>query len=192
MDVAQWPSLPAVSSKIHAHDSEVMAIVQHPFHTQIFASFSGWEFKIWTRNKSEPVISHVTDSTVKDIKWSPFYANILAVMVEDGRLMLFNFSLSKLKPVCTQLLVDHSELPPPYGCVSFCPTNASLICVCSNGQDLTTYKMPQNIRRMNNTPPAKKKAAKHNSQRQKSTRIQLRSIRLTLTGRRQRPRKCSA
>lgn len=90
---------------------------------------------------------YVAESTIRDVKWSPFFGNILALMLEDGRLLIFNLALNKFKPICVQLLVDHSDLAPPYGCISFCPTNAYLILICANGHDLTTYKIPQSVRK---------------------------------------------
>ncbi|MES1902066.1 MAG: cytoplasmic dynein with WD40 domain, partial [Paramarteilia canceri] len=94
-----------------------------------------------------PILTYSADSAIRDIKWSKFYSNLLAILLDDGKCLIFNFALDKQNPCCVQLLCDQPSSGPKLNSIDFCPNSSKILLACTNGHDLTTFKIPQTMRK---------------------------------------------
>lgn len=87
------------------HKSPVNSIKYSPFLPDIFLSCSvDWDMKLWKVNRSEPLLTFkaldLTDS-VNDVAWSPHDSTVFASVCSDGRIELWDLSVSTLDPQFT-------------------------------------------------------------------------------------------
>eukprot|EP00814_Leptocylindrus_danicus_P009973 CAMPEP_0116044672 /NCGR_PEP_ID=MMETSP0321-20121206/27152_1 /TAXON_ID=163516 /ORGANISM="Leptocylindrus danicus var. danicus, Strain B650" /LENGTH=720 /DNA_ID=CAMNT_0003525839 /DNA_START=156 /DNA_END=2323 /DNA_ORIENTATION=- len=87
------------------HKRPVNSIKYSPFLPDIFLSCSiDWNMKLWKSDRSEPVLTFkaldLTDS-VNDIAWSPHDSTVFASVCGDGRIELWDLSVSTLDPQFT-------------------------------------------------------------------------------------------
>ena len=105
------------------HSGPVYSVKCNPFWSPAFLSCSAdWTLKLWHQHKPQEINSfHSVDLNdgVHDLAWSPTNATIFASVAGDGRVELWDLSISTLDPIVTRYTertVDRdvsSSIDPP-------------------------------------------------------------------------------
>jgi len=78
------------------HHMAVYAVKWNPFHPDVFLSCSAdWTVKLWEANTPTPLMTFDLNTSVGDVAWAPFSSTVFAVITNDGKLRLFDLSVSK-------------------------------------------------------------------------------------------------
>ena len=119
------------------HTGPVYQIQWSPFASNLFLSASAdWTMKLWQEDRDSAVLSfQSTNSGIADVRWSPNNATVFGCVTEDGRLQIWDMSVSTLKPVLTQNLQGQK-----LSCLLF--SKASPVVVCgSNTGEVGVYRL---------------------------------------------------
>ncbi|XP_033219979.1 dynein intermediate chain 2, ciliary isoform X2 [Belonocnema kinseyi] len=93
-----------------AHNMPVYKIVFNKFNSNIFASCSGdWRIKIWEDNRPEPLFMFDLGIPIGDVQWAPYSSTVVACVLNDGKVTVFDLNVNKYRPICSQSIVSKKK-----------------------------------------------------------------------------------
>ena len=89
-----------------AHSTPVRCLTWNHFITDIFLS-CGTEMtiKIWRKDVTTPLFIFELQNQVTDVCWSADSSTVFGASTVDGRVHVFDLSINKYSPVCSQPIV---------------------------------------------------------------------------------------
>lgn len=82
------------------HHMACYTVICSPFHPQVFLSCSAdWTVRLWNTKSRNSIIAFDLDTAVGDVAWSPWSATVFAAVTTDGRVRIFDLSVSKYEPI---------------------------------------------------------------------------------------------
>ncbi|XP_071586234.1 dynein axonemal intermediate chain 1 isoform X2 [Heliangelus exortis] len=134
-----------------AHQMAVDSVSWNPYHLKIFISCSSdWTVKIWDHTIKAPMFFFDLNSAVGDVAWSPYSSTVFAAVTADCKAYVFDLSINKYEPLCTQLVVATKNNKITH--IQFNPVYPVVIIGDERGH-VTSLKLSPNLRKM---PKAKK------------------------------------
>ncbi|NXT62501.1 DNAI1 protein, partial [Chaetops frenatus] len=129
-----------------AHHMAVDSISWNPFHLKVFISCSSdWTVKIWDHTIKTPMFVYDLHAPVGDIAWSPYSSTVFAAVTIDGQAHVFDLSINKLEPLCTQLVVTSKKNKTTH--IQFNPVYPIIVVGDERGL-VTCLKLSPNLRKM--------------------------------------------
>jgi dynein intermediate chain 1 len=130
---------------LEGHHMAVHRLCWNPFHANVFASCGAdWTVKIWDHDKKEPMFSYDLNSIVGDVTWSPYSSTVLAAVTTEGKVYVYDMSISKYEPLCIQSVSQ--KKPPQLTHVTFNPSYPIII-VGDNKGTVLSLKLSPNVRK---------------------------------------------
>ena len=128
-----------------AHKLGVYAVKYSTHCRNVFLSASAdWTVKLWDDTIQQPILMFDLGQSVGDIAWSPVSSTVFAAVASDGRVVVYDISVSKFEPICDQAITKNSKLTH----LSFNKFRPSLIVGDDIGQVLS-FKLSPNLRKIN-------------------------------------------
>eukprot|EP00879_Flechtneria_rotunda_P011374 GHRR01011880.1.p1 GENE.GHRR01011880.1~~GHRR01011880.1.p1 ORF type:complete len:526 (+),score=206.29 GHRR01011880.1:689-2266(+) len=83
------------------HIGPVYALQWNPFNPNLFISCSGdWTIRLWQEGKAQQLLSfQSSNEEVLDVQWCPSNSTVFGAVTAGGRLELWDFAVSTLRPV---------------------------------------------------------------------------------------------
>lgn len=127
-----------------AHSMTVYAVEWNLFHSRVFATCGAdWQLKIWDHTLLAPVFVYDLGNAVGDMAWAPFSSTVFAAVTTDGRVHLFDISVDKYAPLCSQHVARKGKLTH----LAFKP-NDPVIIVGDDRGNITSFKLSPNLRKV--------------------------------------------
>lgn len=113
------------------HTGPVYQLRWSPFLPTHFLSCSAdWTVRLWAEDVDEPLVTfQSTNAGVADCQWSPHSSTIFGSVTEDGKLQIWDLTVSTLKPVLSHDVVSDGALTS----VLFAEESPVVVCGDSNG-----------------------------------------------------------
>ncbi|KAG2499039.1 hypothetical protein HYH03_003224 [Edaphochlamys debaryana] len=111
------------------HMGPVYQVQFSPFKKDMFLSASGdWTIRLWQEGRDTPLLTFQAGTTeVNDVQWCPTNSTVFGSVTASGRLEIWDFSLSTVKPVM------HQRSPMKLSCMLFAPSFPVVVCGGEDG-----------------------------------------------------------
>mmetsp|Transcript_1059 Transcript_1059/g.1511 ORF Transcript_1059/g.1511 Transcript_1059/m.1511 type:complete len:210 (-) Transcript_1059:202-831(-) len=112
------------------HMGPVYRVRFSPFKPEMFLSASAdWTIRMWHDGRQSSLLTFQSGShEVNDVQWCPTNSTVFGCVTNSGRLEIWDFSLSTVKPVMH--VRSRSEL----SCLLFSPTCPVVVCAGKDGK----------------------------------------------------------
>ena len=122
----------------------IYAVKWNPFHQQVFISCSAdWTVRVWHESHQSPVLTFELGTSVSNVSWAPYSSTTFAAVTSDGKVYVFDLSVSKHDPIGHQRVVKKGKLSQ----LCFNPTDPVLLVGDDRGS-IMSLKLSPNLRRM--------------------------------------------
>lgn len=130
-------------STYDAHEMPIYTVEWNKFHPRVFATASAdWSVKIWEHEYPHCLFQFDLGASVGDVAWAPYSATVFAAVSTDGKVHVFDLSVSKLEPICVQPIVRKGRLTH----IAFSPIYP-VIYVGDDRGAVTSLKLSPNLRK---------------------------------------------
>ncbi|GIL70976.1 hypothetical protein Vretimale_4066 [Volvox reticuliferus] len=111
------------------HMGPVYQVQFSPFKRDMFISASGdWTIRMWQEGRDTPLLTFQASTTeVNDVQWCPTNSTVFGSVTANGRLEIWDFSLSTVKPVM------HQKTTMKLSCLLFAPSYPVVVCGGEDG-----------------------------------------------------------
>ena len=136
-----------VSDIWKAHTRSVVKLEWNSFHKHIFISAGDdWMLKLWDqrRFKDGPIKTFDVRSPIHDVQFAPHSSTIFAACLRNGRVLVFDLSMSMDRPICVQVM--NRARSAVMLSLAFNPFYPILLSGDSNGK-VMSFKLSPNLRR---------------------------------------------
>lgn len=92
------------------HIGPVYALQWSPFNPNLFISSSGdWTIRLWQEGRQQQLLSfQSSNEEVLDVQWCPNNSTVFGAVTAGGRLELWDFAVSTLRPVVQHAMTKTS------------------------------------------------------------------------------------
>lgn len=92
------------------HIGPVYALQWSPFNPNLFVSCSGdWTIRLWQQGKQQQLLSfQSSNEEVLDVQWCPSNSTVFGAVTAGGRLELWDFAVSTMRPVVQHVMTKCS------------------------------------------------------------------------------------
>ncbi|GFR43755.1 hypothetical protein Agub_g4867 [Astrephomene gubernaculifera] len=111
------------------HMGPVYQVQFSPFKRDMFVSASGdWTIRLWQEGRDTPLLTFQASTTeINDVQWCQTNSTVFGSVTASGRLEIWDFSLSTVKPVM------HQKTPMKLSCLLFAPSYPVVVCGGEDG-----------------------------------------------------------
>ncbi|EFJ40856.1 hypothetical protein VOLCADRAFT_77807 [Volvox carteri f. nagariensis] len=111
------------------HMGPVYQVQFSPFKRDMFISASGdWTIRMWQEGRDTPLLTfQASTNEINDVQWCPTNSTVFGSVTASGRLEIWDFSLSTVKPVM------HQKTTMKLSCLLFAPNYPVVVCGGEDG-----------------------------------------------------------
>ncbi|KAG2453598.1 hypothetical protein HYH02_001816 [Chlamydomonas schloesseri] len=111
------------------HMGPVYQVQFSPYKKDMFISASGdWTIRMWQEGRDTPLLTfQASTNEINDVQWCPTNSTVFGSVTASGRLEIWDFALSTVKPVM------HQKTPAKLSCMLFAPNYPVVVCGGEDG-----------------------------------------------------------